>query len=311
MLIQERVKAGQFIAVHPNWKAAYISESLRTLRRALSLACERGKLGRKRKISLAKGKTQKESVLSHDGTQTYLAACPQPWKDAATIILGTGITPGECCALRWEHVLLGKEGGLIQIAEGKSKAARRMLPMVPDVLSVMRARHGAQGCPMEGRAFPSKGKGGARRMVALPSPAREGAAEDRRGARGGPSFIDGRPPSNRTACATRRSRASPPAPTPTRWRRSPGTARYGSRCATAIRRRRPWRRRSGRWRRGCQPNDPTTGIGDHGIGRDMACNRKGRLLRRAGIEPAHPVRDKGFKSAWPPQLQQVDRAFHL
>jgi len=153
-------EAGQFVAAHPNWKAAYINKALRTLRRALNLAGEWGKLSRKPKITLAKGERQRDRVLSHEEAHTYLTACPQPWRDAATLILGTGMRPGECCALRWEHVLLGDEGGLIQIAEGKSKAARRILPMVPDVLNVMRARHKAQRCPAKGWVFPSNSKSG-------------------------------------------------------------------------------------------------------------------------------------------------------
>ncbi len=153
-------EAGQFVAAHPNWKAAYVNKALRTLRRALNLASEWGKLNRKAKITLARGERQRDRVLSHEEAQTYLAACPQPWKDAATVILGTGMRPGECCALRWEHILLGEDGGLIQIAEGKSKAARRILPMVPAVLKTIRARHRAQRCPAEGWAFPSKSKSG-------------------------------------------------------------------------------------------------------------------------------------------------------
>jgi len=151
-------EAGQFIAANPNWKAAYINKALRTLRRALNLACEWGKLNRKPKITLAKGERQRDRVLSHEEARTYLAACPQPWRDAATVILGTGVRPGEACVLRWEHVLL--EDGAIKIVDGKSKAARRILPMVPDVLVAMKTRHRAQGCPMEGWVFPSKSKSG-------------------------------------------------------------------------------------------------------------------------------------------------------
>ncbi len=153
-------EVGQFIAAHPNWKATYVNKALRTLRHTLNLACEWGKLNRKPKITLAKGERQRDRVLSREEAQAYLAACPQPWKDAANVILGTGMRPGECCALRWEHVLLGGEGGLIQIAEGKSKAARRVLPMVPAVLDVMRARHDAQGRPAKGWVFPSHAKCG-------------------------------------------------------------------------------------------------------------------------------------------------------
>jgi integrase len=153
-------EAGQFIAAHPNWAAAYTNKALRTLRRALNLAHEWGKLNRKPKITLAKGERQRDRVLSHEEAEVYLAACAQPWKDAATVMLGTGMRPGECCNLRWEHVLLGDEGGLIQIAEGKSKAARRILPMVPVVLNLMRARHRAQGRPAKGWVFPWKDKTG-------------------------------------------------------------------------------------------------------------------------------------------------------
>jgi integrase len=153
-------EAGQFIAAHPNWKAAYVNKALRCLRRSLNLAHEWGKLNRKPKITLAKGERQRDRVLSREEAHTYLAACPQPWTDAATVILGTGLRPGECCTLRWEHILLGEDNGLLQIAEGKSKAARRILPMVPNVLNVMRARHRAQGRPAKGWVFPSKSKSG-------------------------------------------------------------------------------------------------------------------------------------------------------
>lgn len=98
--------------------------------------------------------------MSHEEAHTYLAACPQPWRDAATGILGTEMRPGECCSLRWEHVLVGEDKGLIQVAEGKSKAARRILPMIPDVLKVMKTRHRAQGPPVKGWFFPTKARTG-------------------------------------------------------------------------------------------------------------------------------------------------------
>jgi len=151
-------EAAQFAAAHPNWAATYTNKALRTLRHALNLAHDWGKLGRKVKITMANGERQRDRVLSHEEAEAYLAACPQPWKDAATIILGTGMRPGECCALRWEHMLLEGDGGLIQIAEGKTKAARRILPMIPDVLAAMRSRHNAQGCPAKGWVFPTKSR---------------------------------------------------------------------------------------------------------------------------------------------------------
>ena len=147
--------AGRFAARHSNLSPSTVNCGLRTLRRALSLAVQWGKIERMPKISLAKGERQRERVLTDDEVTRYLGACSEPWKDAATLILGTGLRPGEVFKLRWEHALLNGHGGLIQVAEGKSKAARRVLPMVPAVYTMMKARQAAQGCPSEGWVFPT------------------------------------------------------------------------------------------------------------------------------------------------------------
>jgi integrase len=66
-------------------------------------------------------------------------------------MLGTGACPwSELAKLRWEHVLLNGQGGIIQIAEGKTKARRRLLPMVPAGYRVLKARQDNQGYPREG-----------------------------------------------------------------------------------------------------------------------------------------------------------------
>ncbi len=46
-------------------------------------------------------------------------------------------------------------GGLIRVAEVKSKAARRVLPMVLPVYAMMKGRHEAQGFSAEGWVFPT------------------------------------------------------------------------------------------------------------------------------------------------------------
>lgn len=147
--------AAQFAARNSDLSPSTINCGLRTLRRALNLAYQWGKLERPAKVTLARGERQRERVLSHEEALRYLAACPQPWRDVATLMLGTGMRPGEVYGLRWEHVLLNGQGGLIQVAEGKSKAARRLLPMVPEVYAALRARSEAQGRPKEGWVFPS------------------------------------------------------------------------------------------------------------------------------------------------------------
>jgi integrase len=141
-------------------KASTINCGLRTLRRALNLAFEWGKLDKPVRVPLAKGERQRDRILSDVEIKLYLDNCRQPWKDAATLILGTGMRPGEVHGLRWEFVILNGSGGLIQVSEGKSKAARRILPIIPDVYRVLKSRHEAQGKPTEGWVFPSTAKCG-------------------------------------------------------------------------------------------------------------------------------------------------------
>ncbi len=121
---------------------------------------EWGKLDRMPRIPLAKGERQRERVLTDAEIKLYLENCRQPWEDAAALILGAGMRPGEVYGLRWEFVLLNGHGGLIQVSEGKSKAARRILPMIPDVYDALKARHKQQGRPAQGWVFPTSAKCG-------------------------------------------------------------------------------------------------------------------------------------------------------
>ena len=152
--------AGQYAARHSNLSPSTVNCGLRTLRRALYLAAEWGKLERRPKVTLAKGERQRERVLTDAEVNAYLAACDQPWRDAATVMLGTGMRPGEVFSLRWERVLLNGTGGFIQIAQGKSRAARRLLPMVPVVYAALQARWKTLGQSQEGWVFPSASKCG-------------------------------------------------------------------------------------------------------------------------------------------------------
>jgi integrase len=112
-------------------------------------------------LELAKGENQRDRVLSSDELRAYLENCPQPWQDAATIIADEGMRPGEVFVLRWEHIFLGEEGeGLIRVVDGKSKAARRILPMTPRVYELLKARYEDQKYPAEGWVFPSQSKHG-------------------------------------------------------------------------------------------------------------------------------------------------------
>ncbi len=50
--------------------------------------------------------------------------------------------------------------GLLQVSEGKSKAAKRILPLVPEVYAVLHRRRGEQGNPEEGWVFPTSSRQG-------------------------------------------------------------------------------------------------------------------------------------------------------
>lgn len=151
--------AGQYAAKRANLSPSTVNCGLRTLRRALSLAVQWGKVDRMPKITMAKGERQRERVLKEKEVKAYLAACPQPWKDAATIILGTGMRPGEVFALRWEHILLNGSGSSLQITDGKSRAAKRMLPLMPAVFDALKARQQEQSA-IEGWVFPADTRSG-------------------------------------------------------------------------------------------------------------------------------------------------------
>jgi hypothetical protein len=101
-------QAQQYGASHSNLSPSTVNCGLRTLRRALNLAVEWGAIERKPKITLVKGERQRERVLTYDEANVYLGACDQPWRDAATILMGTGMRPGEVFALRWENILMNR-----------------------------------------------------------------------------------------------------------------------------------------------------------------------------------------------------------
>lgn len=152
--------AQQFAARHSNLSASTVNCGLRALRRAINCAVEWGTIQHGAKIELADGEKQRDRVLNDAEVNLYLAACVQPWKDCATIMLGTGMRPGEVFTLRWENIVMNAQAGLLQITDGKSKAARRVLPMMPIVRNALEARWAARGKPEEGWVFPSGSKSG-------------------------------------------------------------------------------------------------------------------------------------------------------
>jgi integrase/recombinase XerD len=156
--------AAAYASKHGHVTASTVNCALRTLRHALNLAVEWGKLPSAPRVPLMKGERQRDRVVTEAEFAAYIEACEQPWRDVALLIRGEGMCPGECYKLRWEHVLLddGRDDrhGLIQIAEGKTKARRRLLPMVVEVSDALRSRWTSQGRPASGWVFPAESRSG-------------------------------------------------------------------------------------------------------------------------------------------------------
>jgi integrase len=129
--VQERSKAtgrrGATLA------PATVNRDLATLRRALRLAYEWHLIDRVPRIRLLPGEQNRELVLSHTNEAAYLTACPQPLRDIALVILDAGLRTSEALKLEWCYVHLepapGAKYGYIHIPGGKSKNARRNVPI--------------------------------------------------------------------------------------------------------------------------------------------------------------------------------------
>jgi integrase len=154
-----QVYAAEFRHLSPSG----INRGLRTLRRALNLALKWNIIDKPVKVELAKGEIQRDRVLSATELDAYLSKCQQPWRDCAAILADEGMRPGEVFSLQWQHILLSddeSETGMIQVVDGKSKAARRILPMTPAVHRILKARRIAAKMPSAGWIFPSGSKDG-------------------------------------------------------------------------------------------------------------------------------------------------------
>src|SRR6185437_8196697 len=91
----------------------------------------------------------------------YLTVAREPLASIAVVLADTGMRPEECYRLRWESItwVNGRNGTLL-VTHGKTKAARRVLPMTPRVRNILEARWKGAGTPEEGWVWPSSTKSG-------------------------------------------------------------------------------------------------------------------------------------------------------
>ncbi len=142
--IDEGVIEGYVVARRASVSAATVNRELATLRRMLRLAHEWRELSRVPKIRLLSGERIRDFVLSPKQEEIYLSACGQPLHDIAVLMVETGLRIGEVLNLEWQDVTLkplyGSRFGFIRIREGKSKSARRVIPLTDRCSGILQIR---------------------------------------------------------------------------------------------------------------------------------------------------------------------------
>jgi len=131
---------------------ATINRDLTVLRMMLNKAREMKYQAPLVKIARLKGEHNRERIVSPQEEKSYLEAAPELLRDFATVALDTGMRPdSEICAMRWENVHF--EEGYIYVPGGKTKNARRPIPLTERVKTVLRRRHEDAGKPDMGHVF--------------------------------------------------------------------------------------------------------------------------------------------------------------
>ena len=83
-------------------------------------------------------------VLSHTEERTYLKAASRTLRDVGVLILGTGMRPAEVLALKSEDIHMTERYALVP--KGKTRAARRTLPLTESALQVLGRRTRGEWC---------------------------------------------------------------------------------------------------------------------------------------------------------------------
>jgi integrase len=151
-------------AVHRQSQGLQVSSvnaSLRVLRRVLRIAVEWTVLDRMPRIKLLPGERHREHVITSEEEARYLVAASPLLSDVATVLFDTGLRPEECYRLVWDSITWANgRNGTVLVTHGKTKAARRLLPMTPRVRNILETRWQAAKKPAEGWVWPAPTESG-------------------------------------------------------------------------------------------------------------------------------------------------------
>jgi integrase len=136
-----------------------VNSCLRALRRVLRLAFEWKVVEAYPQVKFLAGERRRERVISPKEETKYLAAASPLLHDVSLVLFDTGMRPEECHRLRWESInWVGGRNGTIFIEKGKTKSARRLLPMSQRVRLMLESRWKKAGEPIEGWVWPAPTK---------------------------------------------------------------------------------------------------------------------------------------------------------
>lgn len=137
-------------------KVTTVNASLRILRRVLRVAEEWGEIEKAPKVRMLPGELHRERVITPEEEAPYLASANSLLAEIATVLVDTGLRPEECYRFVWDSITwVNGRNGTLMVTHGKTKAARRVLPMTPRVRHILEMRWNANGRPSEGYVWPA------------------------------------------------------------------------------------------------------------------------------------------------------------
>jgi integrase len=138
-----------------------VNSCLRALRRVLRLAVEWEVLEASPKVKFLTGEHRRERVITSKEEALYLSAALTLLHDVSLVLFDTGMRPEECHWLRWENINWDNgRNGMLLITKGKTKSARRLLPLSPRVRVMLENRWKVGGELGEGWVWPAGTKDG-------------------------------------------------------------------------------------------------------------------------------------------------------
>lgn len=134
--------------------------ALRTLRRMFAKALELKKISKDELPEIKLRKEEPRNVaMTLENAEAIANRMPDgDAKDAFMILRATGMRPNECFGMRWEYVNFS--AALYLNPKGKTKSARRQIPLLTDAATVLKRRFMVQGGPVQGWVFPAESGSG-------------------------------------------------------------------------------------------------------------------------------------------------------